>query len=1562
MAAQSPLQRFYEQQLRRALSGDEKPKAPSIARRGAETYLSGGNQSVFSGEVGEAISRANKAEKKAGFLGAAKRAGTSLLDVAAKTISVPGEIGRGLVFGGTNAVLGAIDKDLVLDINNDGVSDRGLFSRDQLGSLLAAFDPNERVVGFGDMDPLKVNPNDGTATRFAKYLGAFAGDAALDPLTYVTMGTGAVGRTGAAKLAGAVVAEAGEQAAKTVATGVAREALEAAGDDVITKLAKEGIKKKTRTTAAALANGADDAATEALSQVGRSDIIDIAAEELSTRAQAAFRRGGNTAFRRELQQQLGDEVGLNLFRQAPAPVRGGIRIGGRELLPGRGFGGGQALERLGAPGDALINTLEATVRARNAVGSRIPLGGRASELNRTAKAAAGAAAKDSAQIADQLVAERAIREQALAEVEKNATVQEIRKSTTQGVQRYDALAEKYGPEAFGRAVFEAYDSPDFERFAASRLASAGVTDLQRDAIEMARVIRDIPGALYERFQNDLGDVFSEAEALTGSARRVETRAERAGRAQLQEARTGTPRGTRENLKRREDYWSDAEQRWLTVREINEQVGRQKFEEDPRRIFLETMERLERGAGDGVVRRRLLESGVIVAPPEDMTMSGERLAKIGKGFQDKARTKADNVRALAERVGTVEPTPIQARALAQGADITEGRLEDLMAEAQQLAAMREEAVLGREAAREELTSSQGVARLTERRNTLINDVRLVERDINVEADRIAPEIDQLQARSAELSAELADQQAYWAERGGRKIPKSSQAWLDATEQQIKDIELAMEAATDPIVQLKQQRARLLARIDQTVEELANARKERSADLKKLRRDNEKLGRQADSAQRRLEQAQKRKAAADSAADRLARRQEAATTRAAKILEANAPVFATQERINALMARVATEPIGPQDSLYQELRDFVISQSETTIKAMEERLQSLVEDGAEDAWSIASREQYLEKSRQALQRVRTTTDPDLSVMGSFLQNQDFIRIGTKVGDDEVARVAGALRGYFVDESVSRALTVMYRVQDPKEASKLFSHFYDPFEKLWRTYATVGRGPGFVVRNVLGGAYNAIVGGTGLQGFMLGYRYTEAVVRAQRGVVRALTQDPIPANQIGAFADNLLKAELDKLPAVGGRSMWELHTEMNKRGMFAGLTTAALGQDTADAAAVLGRQRRNVIPAVDRETLGEASSATRAAVRLVDVAANNPWINTVSAWSSTSEMYLRSSTFLGAVAQGGRGGAELTYADVLVKATQFDYGDLSDFERKIVRFVAPFYVWTRNNVPLQIRSLINRPGVPAAVIRGQEQAEENFGGTGEWADTVERFLPDYVENALGFSGAGETPLLYGIGAPLADLGRIATGLENVDSAADLATLPLNVIAGLGDESVAQLNPFIKAGVEGVTGESLFTGAEYGKEPVTGALAGLVPGGTVDPETGQREASGFAMAQARNLFPLLGLVQRAVPSGANPILGNPNYDDRMLTSWVSSIAGLGGLPFAAPMGTATEAQLRGQASRAARENNSNFDKAAAAQGLDPERLAKVIARGAPQEEVQSLIDSGWLLAPYLRAELGLP
>lgn len=70
---------------------------------------------------------------------------------------------------------------------------------------------------------------------------------------------------------------------------------------------------------------------------------------------------------------------------------------------------------------------------------------------------------------------------------------------------------------------------------------------------------------------------------------------------------------------------------------------------------------------------------------------------------------------------------------------------------------------------------------------------------------------------------------------------------------------------------------------------------------------------------------------------------------------------------------------------------------------------------------------------------------------------------------------------------------------------------------------------------------------------------------------------------------------------------------------------------------------------------------------------------------EGFMRAAAF----ARHYRSGAE--FAVSMVNAVHFDYSDLSKVE-EWVKTISPFFVWTRRNIPLQMRALLERPGIMA------------------------------------------------------------------------------------------------------------------------------------------------------------------------------------------------------------------------------------------------------------------------------
>ena len=75
---------------------------------------------------------------------------------------------------------------------------------------------------------------------------------------------------------------------------------------------------------------------------------------------------------------------------------------------------------------------------------------------------------------------------------------------------------------------------------------------------------------------------------------------------------------------------------------------------------------------------------------------------------------------------------------------------------------------------------------------------------------------------------------------------------------------------------------------------------------------------------------------------------------------------------------------------------------------------------------------------------------------------------------------------------------------------------------------------------------------------------------------------------------------------------------------------------------------------------------------------------AFGSTVENNARLAHFIDRV---GKGDDYLTAAQS-VKKFLFDYGDLTAFEKQVMKRIFPFYTWTRKNIPLQFEQLVKQP----------------------------------------------------------------------------------------------------------------------------------------------------------------------------------------------------------------------------------------------------------------------------------
>lgn len=153
--------------------------------------------------------------------------------------------------------------------------------------------------------------------------------------------------------------------------------------------------------------------------------------------------------------------------------------------------------------------------------------------------------------------------------------------------------------------------------------------------------------------------------------------------------------------------------------------------------------------------------------------------------------------------------------------------------------------------------------------------------------------------------------------------------------------------------------------------------------------------------------------------------------------------------------------------------------------------------------------------------------------------------------------------------------------------------------------------------------------------------------------------------------------------------------------------------------------------------------------------------------------------------------------VKSVLFDYANLSEFEKRVMRRAIPFYTWTRKNIALQVDNLIHRPGLTALQVKPFRGRDAENGEMTSWEGEA-------LKLRLDRDGRNVT-VLTGIDLPIKDLDRIWSG-----------SLSQTVRQNLG-----MLAPALKTPVELAAGKSFFTNREFSRQESAsvGAVVSRMP-----------------------------------------------------------------------------------------------------------------------------------------------
>jgi hypothetical protein len=176
-------------------------------------------------------------------------------------------------------------------------------------------------------------------------------------------------------------------------------------------------------------------------------------------------------------------------------------------------------------------------------------------------------------------------------------------------------------------------------------------------------------------------------------------------------------------------------------------------------------------------------------------------------------------------------------------------------------------------------------------------------------------------------------------------------------------------------------------------------------------------------------------------------------------------------------------------------------------------------------------------------------------------------------------------------------------------------------------------------------------------------------------------------------------------------------------------------------------------------------------------------------TVEDYSRLLTFTSYLKETG----DVQQAAKMTKQVLFDYTNLSEFERRFMRRIFPFYTYSRKNIELQVKTLFKNPARVAGTIRSVYTLGDVMGND-RLTDEEKKLLPDWMKdghNAVLSRENSHITVLSSLGIP------IDQALSNLDP---------HTLLGM-------TTPLIKFPVEKMSGYSFFHGKPISE--VTNAAA---------------------------------------------------------------------------------------------------------------------------------------------------
>jgi hypothetical protein len=539
----------------------------------------------------------------------------------------------------------------------------------------------------------------------------------------------------------------------------------------------------------------------------------------------------------------------------------------------------------------------------------------------------------------------------------------------------------------------------------------------------------------------------------------------------------------------------------------------------------------------------------------------------------------------------------------------------------------------------------------------------------------------------------------------------------------------------------------------------------------------------------------------------------------------------------------------------------------------------------------------KGTDAILETKTGVSKELQAL---YNDAGFAKIGSGPNKGNL-RIPISMQDMYAAKGVRGVLEDMYKLHtDPSAWVKFITNLYDPLALIWKTGATAGRGPSFILNNMAGGTMNNYLGGVTVRDHLNSAKAVVEMLSVSREI-RKLNPDMSYIQQV-----DLVEKELEKRLSkvlINGKPIAELFMEFLQRG-------GHLGTDTAWQLQEIGRLGLEKTEKIKKSGGGftarytgeaEINKAETAYRKVASFFLDNRVQNYMNEAAQRSEVWLRFAAFQ----HGWRKFGNLNSAMDFTYMLHFDYQDLSGAEVWLKRLV-PFYTWSRNNIPLQFRATLLASDKMRKLYTANEELKAAFGvdGDTEW---LNEYLPEYMQKTGGFL----TYAKFG-GNYLSVFNKLPiTDVDKMFRVAYIGDIPLMVPRQ--SEIAGMIGPVGKTLTEFLTNRNYEYGYEY------------------------TSTSDLLLNQAQNIFPYYGTAKRLLS------VGGLGAREKRISNLYNVLIGAG-----LGMSTFDEKQLRRGSMTNSIEVAAQFKKAAAEAGIDAEWLRDQLKKGRNLNQITNDILMG--------------